>query len=315
VSALYRNRSERGRIRFLDGTQDAGLSEEGRSWGALLTDLDGDGKADLVVLRGGAGRPEEPKVYVNRGDGTFADRSADSGVRGVTWSMGAVSADLDGDGDLDLFVGSYDGEDRLFRNDGNGRFTDVTPGSGIRSGRTVGVAAGPIDGDLLPDIVSAGFRGPVRVFRNLGGMKFGEVEASGIAPSVRNEGVVLADVDGDGDLDLYVANYDGENRIYRNDLDDGRFLKVRLGAAGRPAAGAVARLYRAASPGGSGPLLATQELSAGHGFCSQGPAELLFRLPDAGPFDVRVSFPGGGVVERRGVSPGAVTLNAPEPVR
>jgi hypothetical protein len=316
VNALYRNRSEPGRVLFVDGTREAGLAEDGRSWGGLFTDLDGDGKPDLVVLRGGAGKPEEPKVYVNRGDGTFADRSAESGVRGVTWSLGAVSADFDGDGDFDLFIGSYDGDDRLFRNDGGGRFTDVTAESGFRSGRTVGVAAGDVDGDLLPDLVSAGFRGPVRIFRNLGGLKFADVGArSGVAPSKRNEGVVLADVDGDGDLDLYVANYDGENRLYRNDLDDNRFLKVRLETAGRTAAGAVARLYRAGGGKDRESLLATQELHAGYGFCSQGPAEFLFRLPDAGPFDLRVTFPGGGVAERRGVVPGKVTVSAREPVR
>jgi hypothetical protein len=315
VNALYRNRSETGRVHFVDGTREAGLAEEGRSWGALFTDLDGDGKPDLLVLRGGAGKPEGPKVYFNRGDGTFADRTAESGIGGPAWSLGAVSADLDGDGDFDLFIGSYDGEDRLYRNDGNGCFTDVTAESGIRSGRTVGVAAGPIDGDLLPDLVSAGFQGPVRVYRNLGGMKFGEVAASGIVPPVRNEGVVLADADDDGDLDLYVANYGGENRLYRNDLDDGWFLKVRPGTAGWTAAGAVARLYRAGGIGERGALLATQELSAGHGFCSQGPAEFLFRLPDAGPFDLRVSFPGGGVAERRGVVPGKVAVSAREPGR
>jgi len=311
-NVLYRNRSAPGRIRLEDATGAAGVGEEGRSWGALFTDLDGDGRPDLVVLRGGAGRPEEPKVYMNRGDGTFADRSAESGIRGVAWSLGAVSADFDGDGDFDLFVGSYDGEDRLFRNDGNFRFTDVTAESGIRSGRTVGVAAGDVDGDLLPDLVAAGFQGPVRVFRNLGGLMFGEVGGpSGILPSKKNEAVVLADVDDDGDLDLYVANYDGENRLYRNTLDDGRFLKVRVAAGGRTPVGAVARLYRPGRPGERGALLASQELSAGHGFCSQAPPEFLFRLPDRGPYDLRVTFPGGGTAERADVAAGTIEVASP----
>lgn len=315
-NALYRNRSGPGEIRFVDGTAAAALAEDGRSWGALFSDLDGDGTPDLVVLRGGAGKPEEPKLYINRGDGTFSDRSAGSGIRVPTWSLGAVAADLDGDGDLDLFIGSYDAEDRLYRNDGSGRFTDVTAESGVRSGRTVGVAAGTVDGDLLPDLVSSGFHGPVRIYRNLGRLKFEEVgDRAGIVRSKRNEGVVLADADDDGDLDLYVANYDGENRLYRNDLDDRRFLKVRLETAGRTAAGAVARLYRPGGRGEGGALLATQELAAGHGFCSQGPAEFLFRLPDAGPYDLRVAFPGLGPVECRGVTPGRLTVRVPEAPR
>lgn len=316
VNALLRNRSTPGEMRLEDETRAAGLAEEGRNWGALFTDLDGDGKPDLLVLRGGAGKPEEPKVYINRGDGTFEDRSEASGIRGPTWSLGAVSADFDGDGDLDLFVTGYDGDDRLFRNDGGGRFTDVTATSGIRSGHSVGAAAGCVDGDLLPDLVVAGFQGPVKIYRNLGGLTFGEMGArSGILPSRKNEGVVLADIDDDGDLDLYVANYEGENRLYRNTLDDGRYLKVRAETGGRAAVGAVARLYRPGRIGERGALLATLELSSGHGFCSQGPAELLFRVPDTGPYDLRVTFPGGAAVDRKGVMAGRVTVQGPGAAR
>jgi len=154
------------------------------------------------------------------------------------------------------------------------------------------------------------------VYRNLGNMMFEEVGGRpGILPSRKNEGVVLADIDDDGDLDLYVANYEGENRLYRNTLDPGAFLKVRVEAAGRTAIGAVARLYRSGRIGDRGALLASQEISAGHGFCSQAPAEFLFRLPDGGSFDIRLTFPGGATVDRKGVTGGRMTVRVPEASR
>lgn len=306
-STLYLNRSGKGRLRFEEATTAAGLAEEGRSWSALFSDLDGDGRPDLVVARGGDGRSDGLKYYRNRGDGTFEDRTAESGLGACGWSMSVVSADFDGDGDLDLFAGGYDGPDRLFRNDGAGRFTDVTASSGIGSSRSVGCAAGDIDGDLLPDIVSGGFAGPVRVFRNLGGMRFEEMGTrSGIDSPKRNEGVVLADVDDDGALDLYVTNYDGHNRLYRNASGTGPSLRVRPDAGGRTPVGAVARLYRSGAPGEKGSLLATQELQAGSGYCAQPPPEFLFRLPPAVPCDLRVTFPGGALYELKNVLPGRV---------
>lgn len=305
-NTLYLNRSAKGRLRFEESTASAGLGEEGRSWAPLFSDLDGDGDPDLVVARGGDGRSNGLKLYRNRGDGTFEDRTAESGLGASGWSMSVVSADLDGDGDFDLFAGGYDGPDRLYRNDGTGRFDDATAAAGIRSSRSVGGAAADIDGDLLPEIVSAGFAGPVRLFRNLGGFRFEDAGAgSGIGSPKRNEGVVLADIDDDGALELYVTNYDGHNRLYRQTRGGGPALKVRFDAGGRTPVGAVARLYR--SGAAKGGLLAAQELQAGSGYCAQPPPELLFRLPPGVPCDLRVSFPGGALFELKDVTPGRVT--------
>jgi hypothetical protein len=308
-NTLYLNRSEPERLRFVDATDAAGLGEEGRSWSATFSDLDGDGHPDLVVARGGDGKSDGLKYYRNRGAGTFEDCTAAAGLGGLRWSMSVVAADLDGDGSFDLFVGGYDGPDRLFRNDGHGRFTDVTASSGIRSGHSVGGAAGDLDGDLLPEIASAGFSGPVRLFRNLGGMRFEELGArAGVGSRKRNEGIVFADVDGDGALDLYASNYDGHNRLYRNTAGRVPALAVRPSVPGRTAVGSVARLYEAGRLGDPRALLSTMELQAGSGYCAQPPAEWLFRLPGGRPCDLRVTFPGGAVAERRNVGPGRVTI-------
>jgi|GEM_PF-6568816 len=307
VNTLYHNESSGGNIKFVDITEKAGLASEGRSWGALMCDFNGDGKPDIFVMRGGAGKPEEQKLYINRGDGTFEDRR-NSGITGVGWSMGAVSADFDGDGSPDLFVCNYDGPDHLYLNDGTGHFRDVTDTSGITSGHSVGAAAGDIDGDFLPDLVVAGFTGPVKVFRNLGGGKFEEVKDSGVGPYKKNEGVALADVNGDGGLDLYVANYDGHNRLYRNNLG-GACIRIRSSAGKALPEGTVARLYKAGGLGDKKSLLASQELRSSFGFCSQSPAELFFRLPDKSAYDLRVIFPGAIAVDMKNIKAGIYNIS------
>lgn len=305
---FYKNTSGGGKVSFIDATKEAGLSDDGDAWGSVIADFNGDGLPDILVLRGAFGKYQEPKLYINQGGGRFKDVSAASGIKGVGWSMGAVASDFDGDGNLDLFITNYDGSDRIFFGDGKGHFTDGTAASGITSGYSIGAAAGDIDGDLRPDLVVAGYRGTVRLYRNLGGRRFAEVKDSGIGPSKKNEGVALADVDGDGALDLYVANYDGDNRLYKNKLAGGNYIKVRFGGINGRTAGAVARLYRAGSLGKKEGLLADETLFAGSGFCSQSPQELIFRLPDSGPYDLAVTLPGGKVIERRGVKPGIIKI-------
>jgi len=280
----------------------AGLGPAGRGWASLATDIDGDGDRDLLVTRGSFSEPHDNRLYRNDGSGHFEEITAESGLSGSPWSLGAVSADFDGDGDFDLYIAGYSQRGRLFRNDGGGRFQDVTNGSGLTAAKSVGAAAGPVDGDLLPDLVVGGFAGPAELYRNLGGMKFERVGAgSGLQDHNRNEGVALADIDDDGDLDLYVTNVEGHNRLYRNNLDDPRYLKVGFAVSGSSREGTVVRLSR------NGRLLAVQELAGTVGM-GQGPRELLFRLPDDGPFELVVILPDGRRIERQNVSPGKLRL-------
>jgi len=163
----------------------------------------------------------------------FTDVTADSGISAVNhtgvahvkdWMVevvgnGAAVFDMDGDGDLDLFV--PDGNRiaaeeklrntwRLFRNDGDMRFTDVSAGSGLQAdGWAGGAVAGDMDADGRPDLFVACWGGN-HLFRNLGGGRFEDVTAAagvGGADDEWSTGASLGDMDGDGDLDIYVANY------------------------------------------------------------------------------------------------------------
>lgn len=297
--SLYRND---GTATFTEVSDPAGMAKSGRGWAAVVADFDNDGKLDIFATHGSPTAPRDNRLYHNRGNGSFAEVTTSAGLAASPWSMGAVAADFDNDGDVDLYVAGYNGPGNLYRNDGKMHFTDVTAGSGITAAKVVGATSGMIDGDLRPDLVLGGFAGPVELYRNLGGMKFVRVGAeSGLQPFNRNEGLTLADYDDDGDLDLYVSNVEGKNRLYRNRLNDPCFLKLRFPCGGPSLVGAGARLSR------DGKVLATQELAGAVGM-GQGPQEILFRLPDAGPFDLVVIFPDGRRIEKQNVTPGTVRL-------
>ena len=287
---------------FVETSEASGLTYAGRGWSSLTSDFDNDGHLDILATYGSYTEPHDNRLYRNIGDGTFVEITRSAGLATSPWSLGAVSADFDNDGDFDLYISGYSGAGKLYRNDGGARFTDVSKASGLTAVKSVGATAGQIDADLLADIVVGGFSGPARVYKNLGDMKFTEISTAGLRDFNRNEGLTLADLDDDGDLDLYVSNLEGNNRLYENLLDDKRFLKVLFGCVKPALEGSVARLSR------EGQLLAVQELSGAVGM-GQGPQEFLFRLPDQGPFDLDLTLPDGRVITKRNLSPGTLKLN------
>ncbi len=211
---LFRNR---GDGTFEDATERSGIARMNRGYGhgVAVGDFDNDGRPDLFVTRW-----RSYALYHNRGDGTFEDLTDRAGLGGDRgWPMSAAFADLDNDGDLDLYVCHYliwDAEhphlckhpyktgepidpnhvyeycmpnpfpsqpDHLFRND-KGRFVDVTAEAGIidPNGRGMGVVAADVDGDGLIDLFVANDTTANYLWHNLGGMKFEETGMlSGVA--------------------------------------------------------------------------------------------------------------------------------------
>lgn len=240
---------------FKDVTEQAGLNRFAGDYamGVAVGDYDNDGFPDLFVSR-----LRSYALYRNKGDGTFEDATAMSGLAGKRDNpTSAAFADLDNDGDLDLYVCHYmiwnasdprlcrndkggyfycdpskvdPAPDHLFRNDG-GKFVDVTAEAGIVDvdGRGLGVVASDLDADGKLDLYVANDGTANFFFRNSGGLKFEEQAlAAGLAGSEEggfqaSMGVACGDYDGDGRPDLVVTNFYGEcSTIYQN-LGQGLF--------------------------------------------------------------------------------------------
>ena len=264
-SMLYRNN---GNGTFTDVTAAADVSnEKSYGHGVACGDYDNDGYVDIYVTNFGANR-----LYHNNGDGTFTDVTPKSGTGDARWSSSATFFDYNLDGYLDLYVVNYldyqldasyppcfenpafgvtekvrgychpkhfeGAPDRLYRNNGNGTFTDVTEAANIRDpggpflGKGLGVVAADFDADGNPDLYVANDDTPNYLFYNKGDGTFAEIailtgcaySADGIAQA--GMGVDAGDYNGDGFLDIFVTNFSYEtNTLYRNN-GDGTFTDV-----------------------------------------------------------------------------------------
>ncbi len=241
--------SNDGNGTFTDVTEHAGVGDRGYGMGCVVGDYDNDGDSDLYVTNYGRNT-----LYQNRGNGTFADVTEHAGVGDTLWGVGAVFLDYDNDGLLDLYVGnylefdpeyrlyyeadefpgplSYPGQpDLLYRNNGDGTFTDVTDVAGVRNeGRAMGVLASDTNDDGWVDIFVANDAMENYLYRNNHDGTFSEVAfESGVAFSEHGDasssmGGDFADFDRDGDLDLLVPDM-VFNSFYRN-LGNGFFEDV-----------------------------------------------------------------------------------------
>ena len=220
-SRLFRNRGDGG---FDDVTAAAGLAGLSGVGVALLADFDDDGDPDLF-----ASRTFEPnQLFANRGDGTFEDVTAAAGMSADCCTTVASAADYDLDGDLDLYVGRYldprtsipttfyarNGEpNRLYRNDGGLRFTDVTDRAGVgETGLCLGSVFGDYDDDGDPDLYVVNDFGRKTLYRNEGDGTFRDVTvATGTLAYGAGMSASFGDYDNDGLLDLYVAHIRSEH--------------------------------------------------------------------------------------------------------
>ena len=249
-SYLYRNE---GNGKFTEVAEKAGVNDIGWGMGVAVGDYNNDGFEDLYVTCLG---PDY--LFKNNGDGTFTNVTAKAGVSDPRWTTGASFFDYDRDGDLDLIVTNYvdfdvnnlpefgqgkscqyksipvqcgprglkGAGDSLYRNNGNGTFTDVSKAAGVSDPDGyygLGVITSDFDEDGLIDIFVANDSTPNFHYRNKGDGTFEEigfVAGTGVNENGSEQGsmgVTVGDYDHDGKLDLFVTNFADEyNTLYHN---------------------------------------------------------------------------------------------------
>lgn len=268
---LYRNNGDGS---FSDVTEAAGAGEKRWSSSAAFLDYDKDGDLDLYVANYLDFRLEDNKscgyknlltycgpsqykgisdiLYRNNGAGTFTEVTIQAGVSNPEGKgLGVVGGDYDNDGDIDIYVANDDTQNFLYRNSGDGKFSEVSLLAGVgfsengEAEGSMGVSFGDYDNDGYLDLVVTNYQNQVNtLYHNDGNGLFSDVSyISGfgsISYSYVGWGVGFIDYDNDGWLDLFVANghlqdnieeydktssYRQRNRLFKNERD-GRFREI-----------------------------------------------------------------------------------------
>ena len=255
---VFTNRTNRGG--GFERAEDTGLPGEGNFIGVVVGDVDNDLDADVYLTGSGPNA-----LYLNDGAGRFT-QSSDETVRGDDISVSASFADFDHDGDLDLYVANFlareapagksvlelpddlpGAPNRLYRNNGDGSFTDVADDTGTDGGvaRSLGALFSDLDDDRDIDFVVLNDGAPARVFSNdRVGAFSDETRAFGLETGLRMRGMDSADFDRDGSFDVFLtATGAALNSLMRGPATDG--LRPDVMSPGLLAAGVPGGRYGA----------------------------------------------------------------------
>lgn len=235
---------------FTNVTEQSGLGDPGYGMGIAVGDIDNDGDVDVYISNDG---PDA--LYRNNGNGTFTNITQEAGIDNPDWGMCTTFLDYNLDNYLDIFVANYVNydtsvictdrvgrrdycgpkgfpgyADKLFKNNGDGTFTDVSVESGIASKKAagLGVVCADFNNDTYPDIYVGNDAEQNHLWMNQGDGTFKDqammlgvgYNSAGMAEA--SMGVTVGDFDGDDDLDIFLGHFGGEsNTLYRNTGDIG----------------------------------------------------------------------------------------------
>jgi hypothetical protein len=266
---LFKNLDRRS---FADISGIAGVEAAGNSYGMAWGDFNNDGYPDVFIAPC-SGSPENSikHLLLNNRNETFTDINVAAGVNDSLASWGIVWLDYDNDNDLDIYItNTYHtprpGFNRLYRNDGNNKFTNVTDFAGVAGDSTdnsFGVAAADFDNDGWLDIYVANDVAPHRLYRNNGNGTFTDIALIAGITEDRHIAVAVADFNHDGWLDIFTAGAP-QNRLMLNNGGASHWIAVKGRGTSANYHGVGARVEAHI-----GSLRQIREITAGEGFCSQ----------------------------------------------
>ena len=234
---LYINK---GNLKFEDISKAAGISDNGWCTGANMADVNGDGWLDIYVTRrsvdNGTPATRANLLFINNKNGTFSQKAKQYGLADEGYSVHSAFLDYDADGDLDIYVTNYNNKfklgmnkmrdlgknpppaasDKLYRNNGNQTFTDVSKETGVLSaGHGLGVGIGDLDGNNLPDIyVGNDYQTNDFCYLNTGQGKFADAMTRSFRHTSQfSMGLDVVDFNNDGLLDVCVADMNPEDNF------------------------------------------------------------------------------------------------------
>jgi len=294
VSFLYRNE---GDGTFSEVSLGSGLGEFFLTNSAIWFDFNNDGFPDLFLANDGLNT-----FYLNNGDGTFTDITNESGLGGdPNWdSVSACVGDFNGDGFLDLYVGNISSSrNALYRNNGDGTFTDVTFETGTEDvGDARTCAWVDFDGDGLIDLFTTNHLNPTRLFRNLGNGNFVDVAPQiGLDSPIDVFAAPWGDYNNDGFMDVFLNGH-FEKALTENSGTSNNFLVIELiGDGVSTNTSAIGTRVEVATSRG----VQIREVSGGRGCCEQDMLPLHFGVGGEDQVDIRVEWTGGAICLFNGI--------------
>ncbi len=280
---------------FKEATLTSGLQTKEGGNAASFADIDNDGDIDLFVTNWSKPNLLYQNMYKETGKVFFKDISQSSQTQGESYtkSNAVVFADINNDGYLDIFVGNRKTSNKLYINNQNRTFTDVTKKTiGIDSLETYSVLIHDFDGDGYKDIYTSNV-GENVFYKNEKGIFFKQTHKYGASQAGYSTGSALADFDNDGDMDFYSANYIGDgSSLFINKGHPKNVIKLRLkGFKNNP--NAVGSKIMAFADKSMSKLLYYNEITSGSGYVSQNSYKQIIPTKKYDSIYLKIIFPNG----------------------
>lgn len=275
---------------FSEVTEKSGIDPLLSANSAVWFDSNNDGFQDLFIASDGSN-----KFYTNNRDGTFTDMTDSAGVGGeLTWhSVAACKGDYNRDGLFDLYVGNIgSSRNALYRNNGDGTFTDVTFESGMDfAGDTRTCNWVDFDGDGWVDLFVTSHLVPSRLFKNMGNGEFMDIATQvGLDLPIDVFGSSWGDYNNDGFMDVFLNGHIGMALMENSGTDSNFLILSLIGDGVSTNTSAIGTRVEVDTSSG----IQIREVSGGDGCCSQDMLPVHFGLGDDGLADIVVQWPGGG---------------------